>query len=197
MTAPLRSADTELDVRARVRAAPPLEPPYDDEATASGSDEAPRLRVVRGMARPDELPFGPERASLRLAERYLDDDEHDPLFGPQPTPRDELPDPREHGRRLVKAVLEVIARRRPLQQLLPWTNETVYEELTAWMYRTDRVRTLRQSPPPALRSVRVSEPADGVAEITAVVFQETRVRAVALRLEGADGRWRCTLLRML
>jgi hypothetical protein len=40
--------------------------------------------------------------------------------------------------------------------------------------------------------VRVCEPADGVAEAAAVVHGPQRTRAVALRLEGMDGRWRVT-----
>lgn len=37
--------------------------------------------------------------------------------------------------------------------------------------------------------MHVCEPGDGIAEISAVVLLEGRVRALALRLEGTDGRW--------
>jgi hypothetical protein len=47
-----------------------------------------------------------------------------------------------------------------------------------------------------VRSVRVSEPHDGVAEVCAVVQQGPRCRAIALRLEGIDGRWQCTALQI-
>ena len=43
--------------------------------------------------------------------------------------------------------------------------------------------------PPRIRRVHVCEPGDGIAEISAVVLLEGRVRALALRLEGTDGRW--------
>jgi hypothetical protein len=43
----------------------------------------------------------------------------------------------------------------------------------------------------------VDEPADGVAEVCAVVSHGERFRAIALRLEGIDGRWRCTVLQLL
>jgi hypothetical protein len=46
-------------------------------------------------------------------------------------------------------------------------------------------------------STHVFEPADGVVEATAVVVGGPRARAVALRLEGWDGRWRCTRLALL
>lgn len=201
MTAPLRTAeapDLTAEARARLRAAPPLEPPYDDDAPAPEPTEAPQLRVVRGLDCHDELPFGLVRAGLRLASRReLTDEDDDPLFAPQPTPRYQLSDPGTHAARILQGVLEVIARRRPLQQLLPLTTEDVYEQLTAWMYRTARPGPPQPVTPPSLRSVRVTEPADGIAEVTGVVFQETRVRAVALRLEGIDGRWQCTHFRML
>jgi hypothetical protein len=47
-----------------------------------------------------------------------------------------------------------------------------------------------------VRSVRVCLPADGVAEASAVVVSRGRVLAVALRLEGLDGRWRMTALEV-
>ena len=47
-----------------------------------------------------------------------------------------------------------------------------------------------------VRGVRVCLPADGVAEASAVVIDADRVRAVAVRLEGLDGRWRATALEV-
>lgn len=216
MSAPLSNNPGlfDLETPARLRAAPPLEPPYDDESAAIG---APALRVVpgldtgltaefvsglvpghvSGLGAADELPFERGRAGLRIAGWHLTDEDDDPFFAPQPTPRVELSDPALHGRRILRAVFEVLGRRRPLQQLLPWTTEDVYEELTAWVYRRMRADSQPQSAPAMVRSVRAGEPADGVAELTAVVHLDGRVRAVVLRLEGADGRWRCTLLRLV
>ena len=47
-----------------------------------------------------------------------------------------------------------------------------------------------------VRSIHVSEPADGVAEVAALVRRGARSTAVALRLEGLDGRWQCTALEL-
>jgi aerobic-type carbon monoxide dehydrogenase small subunit (CoxS/CutS family) len=47
-----------------------------------------------------------------------------------------------------------------------------------------------------VRTVRVCEPADGVAEACAVVIDGNRVRALALRLVGLDGRWRVEALQV-
>jgi hypothetical protein len=44
--------------------------------------------------------------------------------------------------------------------------------------------------------VHVTSPFDGVAEVAATVRRGPRVTAVALRLEGLDGRWQCTALHL-
>jgi len=46
-----------------------------------------------------------------------------------------------------------------------------------------------------LLNVRVCEPADGVAEISVVFRRAERVRALAFRIQGLDGRWRITALQ--
>jgi hypothetical protein len=40
-------------------------------------------------------------------------------------------------------------------------------------------------------------PADGVVEVTVIVTMPDRTRALAMRLEGLDGRWRATELHLL
>jgi hypothetical protein len=44
---------------------------------------------------------------------------------------------------------------------------------------------------------RVTFPADGVVEATVLVHGRARTRAVAIRLEGLDSRWRATALHVL
>lgn len=161
--------------RITVRPAPRREPPFDDEVP-------PRhLRLVGPHDRP--LPFEPSRRRLT--------DPRD-LFAVQPTGRGQLPDPRWFGRRLLIAMLESIAGRRSPQQLAPHLSQAVLSGLltaraTPW---AERARTA------SLRSIRVCEPADGVAEISAVIQTGKRFRAVAVRLEGLDGRWRCVNLQL-
>ncbi|MDP9239311.1 MAG: Rv3235 family protein [Actinomycetota bacterium] len=156
-------------MQVRLRPVPAYEPPLDDEPS-------PRLRLVTG----DPLPFDPTATMLAV-------DRFDRL----PTPRSILPDPRACAARLVVATMEVLSGRRPVQQLMPWTDEAVYAQLS----RTVRARR-RIGGPGTLRSLRISEPAPGVAEVCAVVGSAQRSRAVAARLEGADGRWRCTALQI-
>ena len=164
-----------------VRPAPRREPPFDDEQPAR------RLSLVGPLDQP--LPFdhpGPA-AALR--------------FGPQPDPsalrptgRSELPEPTVLARRLVIGVIETATGRRPASQLRHHTSPTVLAGLARDAGRISRVGTSHR--PAALHSLHVTEPADGVAEVAAVLRIGDRFRALALRLEGLDGRWRCVRLQI-
>ena len=115
-------------------------------------------------------------------------------FGPRPTPSSELPDARAWAGRMVQAVLEILGGVRPVAQLVRWASADVYDGLQ----RRAALATVRPRPArrAMVRSVRVCEPADGVVEASAVVVARGRVQAVALRLEGVDGRWRMTALEL-
>lgn len=114
-------------------------------------------------------------------------------FGPSLSSRADLPDAREAGLRLVTLTLEVLAGRRPLAQLQPLTSLGVFAALSAG--RRPRWCTEGTSPL-VVGPVRACEPVDGVAEVTAVAWRAGRAHAVAARLEGIDGRWRCTALQI-
>lgn len=174
----------------------------------------PTLRL-RAQLSP-ELPFPPDPATVpgpRVATA-----EADP-FGPAPTSRAALPDPATHARRLVLAALEAIGGRRPVQQLMPHLSEAAYQRLTSRLHRAtlgDRTSAVGRTV--SRRSGRlgtagsrggvgrtritlgrtvVCEPADGVAEATVLATWGDRTHAVAVRLEGVDGRWRCLVLAIL
>jgi Family of unknown function (DUF6459) len=94
---------------------------------------------------------------------------------------------------LVQSVIEVLSGDRPAQQLMRWLDLPVYTELV----RRCR-RGARRGPPPEVRSVHLFAPTTDVVEATVVVGGgATRVRAVAVRLEGVGDRWRCTQLAFL
>ena len=117
------------------------------------------------------------------------------LFGPQPTGRGDLPDPEHWAAHLAQAVVEVMSGARQAPQILRWTTPEVY----AVVARRAAVSARRATAPArraVVRSVRVCEPADGVAEACAVVLDGPRVRALAMRLVGLDGRWRIEALQV-
>jgi len=220
-------------VRSRpyLRPAPVSEPPYDDELVDGGPGRrvyplwlVPRHRGLglhldrepADVPVPEELPFE-ESVPPAPAPRLYDLS----TFERQPTSRSGLPEPGPVAAALVRAMLEVFAGRRPVQQLMGRTSDAVYANLLARAGRrrgryaaardpfTGSAGQRPSGPAPAgapagcaagvprLSSVRVSEPADGVAEVSAVVRHGERARAVALRLEGMDGRWRCTALSVV
>ncbi len=122
-------------------------------------------------------------------------------FAPQPTPRSELPDPLPLLRSLTQGVLEVLAGVREVEQLARWFNEDAYRSLVARSNLSARARSARGVPPArptfSIRSIRTSEPVDGVVEAVVVVAGPGRTRAVAVRLEGLDRRWRASSFAVL
>ncbi|MDQ6648571.1 MAG: Rv3235 family protein [Actinomycetota bacterium] len=177
---------------------PAFEPPYDDEGVASvvASGVGARQGALALVLPPGYVDPLPVRArGLRLLPPPVPGDDGD--FGSLATPRSQLPPPGPWAGRLVQALLEVLAGARPVPQLLRWTSHQVYADLDAAVTR----RAERSSGRPAgrpgaatVQSVHLSEPDEGVAEVCAVVRRGGRTRAVALRLEGVDGRWQCTAL---
>ena len=164
------------------------EPPSPAPSQAPSQAPAParHLHAVRsGQVPGDQPPAGPAPetavagwatwAGPRVAYR---------------SPRASLPDPRPRAAAAVRVLLEVLAGDRPARQVSPWVSPKV---LAGLEQRRAPGRRARHT---LLRSVHVAEPVESVAEVTAVVRSGERFRAVALRLEGRDGRWLVTALRV-
>lgn len=111
----------------------------------------------------------------------LDESEH------RHTSRTELPSAHQWSIRLVHGLVEVMNGIRPATQLTRWLTIEVLNQVKNHIYAHDMRRLL-------VRSVHVSEPDDGVAEVCAVFGTPNRCYAMAMRLEGIDGRWRATQL---
>jgi hypothetical protein len=182
---------------------PVTEPPYDDERPGSGAasrcawDHGPGPAVQGTLALAFVLPSGVPAApvappELRLVPRPAAQDDADEFdFGPQPTGTAALPPLRRWSGQFTQAVVEVLAGDRPLSQLVRWTTSGVFDDLAG---RIDASPT--EPARGVVRSLHVSEPADGVAEIAASVRRGQRCTALAIRLEGLDGRWQCTALEV-
>ena len=157
----------------------PQPPPCDPGRPVSLT--LPGVAVPRPAHRPGPRPR-PDRP------RHPDAD-----FGPAWSSRSDLPQPAVAGRSVLLLTLEVLAGRRPVGQLRPVTTPGQFAALTggrrpAWC--------AGGTAPLVLGPVHVCEPVDGVAEISAVARRSGRAHAVAARLEGLDGRWRCTALQI-
>ncbi len=184
--------------------APSADPPYDDEPATERLDRPTGVPDTQGtLALRFVLPSGlsavPDPVPPRQVDRAARDEDEDRLFDRQPTASHDLPEPRAWCTRLAQAAVEVLSGARPVTQLRRWTSDDVYEQLRRGVRRRSaRVAEPSRRPdrPPrvVVRAVRVCEVADGTVEACAVVDDGRRARALVLRIEGADGRWRCTRL---
>jgi hypothetical protein len=106
------------------------------------------------------------------------------------------------SRSTVQAAIEVLAGIRPAQQLARRLDERC---LAALQHRAALTRRVpcgasptagRLHRNPSVRSVRACQVSADVYEASAVVVEELRVRAVALRLERSRLAWRVTVLEI-
>jgi hypothetical protein len=160
------------------------------------AEPRPALRVIARNPSATRSP-GPDQGVLVL--HAADDD----VPETEALPKRSLPPALHWTRQFVQAALEVAAGRRAPSQLVRWTSEDVFTTLSrraalaARVERAERVTgASARSVAVAVRSVRLCHPGAGVVEASAVVTDRGRVRAVALRVEGVDGRWRVTALEI-
>ncbi|ALJ21267.1 3-hydroxyacyl-CoA dehydrogenase [Microbacterium sp. No. 7] len=122
-------------------------------------------------------------------------------FAAQPATAAQLPDPEPLLRNLTIGVLEVLAGVREVDQLARWMSEDAFRALVTRANLTARARSARGQtaarPAHRIVSVRHCSPKDAVIEATVVVAGPVRVRAVAIRLEGWDDRWRAMSVGIL
>lgn len=197
-------ADTSTPApRPYLAAVPDCEPPFDDQRSAVSRLQ--RLRAAtqaRAAARTSggtallERPGASGDAGVRTPDSAVPDTvtqagvpgwSQDADMGVRRTATAQLPAAGKSGSMLARALVEVLCGQRPVPQLRVHCAPEVFAGL--------------QSRPAAggalghLLTVRVSEPADGVAEVAAVYRRGERVRALAFRIQGVDGRWRVTALQ--
>jgi hypothetical protein len=173
-----------LPTALRVRPAPRLDGPFDDER---GDLPLPLVDGSLALAFPP-----PTRVSVPLR---LVPPAGGVSLATEPTRRDLLPDPRPWTARLAQAIAEVLAGARPAGQLSRVATLDVLQLLERGAGRLG-ARSGARPQRPIVGSVHVSEPRDGIAEACAVVDTGPRKRALALRLEGSNGEWRCTALHI-
>lgn len=136
-------------------------------------------------------------AARALRPRFDSED----FFGQQPTSTSALPDPAPLLENLTRCVIEILAGARELEQISRWVGDDVYQHLLKRVVISARARQAKGQAPvrPAfsLGSTTVCEPRDGVVEAVVIVRGRARARAVAIRLEGLDRRWRATAIHVL
>lgn len=123
------------------------------------------------------------------------------FFGEQYCKTEDLASPDPLLRTLAPAVVEVIAGVRNISQLAAHLSEDVYGRLRDRSVKVaqERARNGQSVLAPTLTVGRVKkqEPRDGVVEAVVLVQSPTRTRAVTIRLEGINQRWRATSVSVL
>ena len=127
--------------------------------------------------------------------------ENDEFFTAQRARLTDLPDPEPLLRNLTVGVLEALAGVREVEQLARWLSEETFLSVAKRCSLAARARSARgltvARPQHQIMSLRTQHPTDGVVESVVIVRTPTRTRAIAIRLEGLDQRWRATSMALL
>jgi hypothetical protein len=171
-------------LRIRVRPIPDISPPVIDSRAAVLQELSPFVQgtlAISFRGRFDAVadPRAPE----------------DPdYFGPRRALSSDLPEPRAWVTHMAQAIIEVMSGARPAPQVIRWTTPEVYSAIARRNAISGRRTMITRRA--IVRQVRICEPADGVVEACAVVVDNGRVRALAMRLTGVDRRWVISALQV-
>lgn len=154
----------------------------------------PRGPDGRGRRRRPGNGSGP----LRIEGEHFDAED---FFGLQRTSGEQLPDPLPLLENLSRCVIEVLAGARELDQLARWVTDDVYRHLLKRVVLAARARAVKgtpvRRPQLTIGHTLLCRPCDDVVEAVVVVHGRARTRAVAIRLEGLDSRWRASAVSVL
>lgn len=122
-------------------------------------------------------------------------------FGEQYCKTEDLESPDKLLRMLAPAIVEVIAGVRNISQLAAHLSEDVYMRLRDRSVKVAQERAKRgeatKAPQLRVGNMKKQEPRDGVVESVVLVQSATRTRAVTIRLEGINRRWRATSVSVI
>ncbi|MGH2598695.1 MAG: Rv3235 family protein [Dehalococcoidia bacterium] len=193
----------------RLRPAPALEPPYDDErpdATPAATRSPHDVELPLDWGRPTLRPIGGR--SIPRVDRPVRPRPARPRRTGWQVMADDLP---LAIKQFVDMYVEVLNGRRPVRHLLPYASDEAFRRIRlaitlrgkGW-WPVGRRGHSRDLPPAQLRNaaitvvrLRACEPLPGVVEVAAVLARGNQVRAVALRLEREGLRWTCTALEFV
>jgi hypothetical protein len=148
--------------------------------------------------KPKRTPRNAPAGKPRLVKNPIEEAD---FFGEQYCKTNELENPDSLLKMLAPAVVEVIAGVRNIRQLAAVLSDDVYQRLRdrAVVVAQNRVREGQPPKAPMLSvgSLQRKEPKDGVIESVVLVQSPTRTRAVTIRLEGINHRWRATAVSVI
>lgn len=177
---------------------PPRQHHDRDDADADASRAHPAGPYPAGRHPNGRHPGGPHPVGRHPDGEHFDADD---FFGLQRTTGDRLPDPLPLLENLSRCVIEVLAGARELDQLARWVTDDVYRHLLKRVVLAARARAVKAAPVRrpqlSMGHTIVCRPRPDVVEAVVVVHSRARTRAVAIRLEGLDSRWRASAVSVL
>jgi hypothetical protein len=168
----------------RARPIPDISPPTIDSRVTFPGDLSPFIQGTLAISFSGGSNPGTD----------LPDPEKPEYFRLRRSCSDDLPEPDAWVRHIAQALIEVMSGARPAPQVIRWTTPEIYSAVARRNAAAGR-RTLATRRA-IVRQVRICEPVDGVIEACAVVVDNGRVRALAMRLTGVDRRWVVTELQV-
>jgi hypothetical protein len=159
-----------------------------DVAPISSDPNEDWQHLVLEMFRPEIATPAIQKPRLYLIPSTFGE-EYDAEFAPNPTSASELPDIRELTFQFIHNVVEIWAGRRNASQVQAMCHHLIFADLQRTAGQQKLVGKIRK--------IKVTEPLDGISEITVTIRYGDRLRVVAIRFEGLDGRWLCTALTLI
>lgn len=112
-----------------------------------------------------------------------------PKFSALPTPLSQLPNISTWSRSFIVTVIEIWAGKRSVIQISGNSHRLVSRRVN---YYANKIQESCK-----IRRIYISQPIEGVSEITVTLLIGNRVRSLILRFEGVDKRWICTELQLI
>jgi hypothetical protein len=144
--------------------------------------------LVLEMFRPESPAQPIQKPRLYLLPSTFGE-EYDADFAPMPTSATELPEINETTFHFIHNVVEIWAGRRSASQVQAMCHHLIFADLQR--------KAGQQKLVGRIRKIKVTEPLDGISESTVTIRYGDRLRVVAIRFEGLDGRWLCTALTLI
>lgn len=169
---------------------------YDQQPSFAAIDLAPISsdpnedwqHLVLEMFRP-ELPTPPVQKPRLYLVASTFGEEYDAEFAPEPTSAADLPDINDLTFQFIHNVVEIWAGRRSASQVQTMCHHLIFADLQRNAGQQKLVGRIRK--------IKVTQPLDGISESTVTIRYGDRLRVVAIRFEGLDGRWLCTALTLI
>jgi hypothetical protein len=159
-----------------------------DLAPISSDPDEDWQHLVLEMFRPESPAPVIQKARLYLVASTFGE-EFDAEFAPKPTSAIDLPDINELTTRFIHKVIEIWAGRRSASQVQAMCHHLIFADLQRTAGQQKIVGKVRK--------IRITQPLDGISESTVTVRYGDRLRVIAIRFEGLDGRWLCTALTLI